>query len=80
METNNIKIFRGMDKNGKPFTAVCLLTYEQCEELSEKLSYNRLNLTNYNIIYKQLGHNLDKKIINDIKEYCNKKLLFNFDI
>ncbi len=67
----NIKMFKGYDKNSKPFTAICILSNKE-EELLNDFNENNINLTKYNIIYKQFGHNLDEKIINDIKKYCEK--------
>ena len=69
-----IKMFKGYDKINNPFTAICLLSDKQYEELSNELNNDKINLTKYNIIYKQFGHILDKKIINDIKEYCDKNI------
>jgi|688.fasta_scaffold633107_2 hypothetical protein len=67
----HIKMFKGYDKNSNPFTAICLLTDKEQKELINDF-YGSINLTKYNIIYKQFGHNLDEKIINDIKEYCDR--------
>ena len=68
---HHIKMYKGYDKNNKPFTAICLLSDEEQKELSNKFNGN-INLLKYNIIYKQFGHNINKKIIDDIKEYCDK--------
>ncbi len=64
-----IKMFKGYDKNDKPFTAICLLSNKDYEELSN-CSGSNINLLKYNIIYKQFGHDIDDKIISYIKEYC----------
>ena len=72
----HIKIFKGYDKNSNPFTAICLLTDKEQGELVNYFNKN-INLTKYNIIYKQFGHNLDEKIIYDTKEYCNKTLFLS---
>lgn len=72
----HIKMCKGYDKNNNPFTAICLLTDKEYEELSDGIFNEKVNLTKYNIIYKQYGHNLDEKIINDIKEYCEKTVFF----
>ena len=72
----HIKIFKGYDKNSNPFTAICLLTDKEQGELVNDFNKN-INLTKYNIIYKKFGHNLDEKIINDIKEYCDKTVFLS---
>ncbi len=52
---SNIKIFKGYDKNNKPFTAIVLLTEDKLTQINIELKEERLNLKKYNIIYKQIG-------------------------
>jgi hypothetical protein len=72
-----IEILKGHDKNNKPFTTIILLTEKECEELKKDLFCKKVNLEKYNIIYKQLGHNIKEEILDDIKKYCeiNKYIL-----
>ena len=69
-----IKIVKGYDKNKKCFTAIVLLSDKQNQEFPDNFN-ERINLEQYNIIYKQFGHNFDIKIIDYIKEYCDKNTI-----
>lgn len=40
----NIKMFKGYDKNNKPFTAICILSNKE-EELLNDFNKNNINLT-----------------------------------
>jgi hypothetical protein len=68
----HIKILKGFDKKNNAFTAIVVLTDKQQEELSNNFFTTNIDLTKYNIVYKQFGHDLDGKIIKDIQEYCDK--------
>jgi hypothetical protein len=68
----HIKIVKGYDKNNIPFSAFLLLSDEENINF-DNTTNNKIDLTKYNIIHKMIGHNVDKKIIENINEYIKLK-------
>lgn len=62
-----LEMIKGYDKNNIPFTAFILLNNEEKNNLSNLIFENKkINLTQYNIICKTIGHTVSQKVINEI--------------
>lgn len=61
----SLHIFKGTDVNNRTFTAFILL----CPGDNVIPKGQSIDLTQYNIIYKTSGHNIDEKTLRDIVKY-----------
>lgn len=67
----SLKIIKGFDKNKIPFSAFVLCTKDDNDIIINNM--NSLDMSKMHIIYKQIGHDVNQKIYDDVITYINLK-------
>ena len=78
-EKLSLIVTQGFDRNNVAFTAFMLCTEKQKQDIDDaKKTGESLNISKFNIIHTTIGHNIDARTQNDVKQYLRLKYNFNW--